>query len=488
MSFKFVWLSVFLVNSLLIEPSLARQENATEAKQKEVELPEPKMIEDEIKVVDPDGHPVANADIYCSGLRTRANPASHYGWGKQQRYKTNEAGIAKVCFPKFAEEKLEVGRVTWSVEHDDFMTFRGDVMVDNESPEIQLTRGCRIALNAVDSETGHKITSDLYAVMGLSDSIRKWKLSSKGMLVSPVFSPARIVFRVVHLGKDKPSAFSDLIVVEPEGRSSVLLKDVKIHPGVRVEGKIDEAVPRPIKDGVVQAGFVNNPNEDRDGPKAWVGRWEWCDIAKVSEDGTFVFESVPRDEIIQMFVRCDGWSNARPEKEAVLKQFPHFERKYNLGWRLPFFEQLKGQKTTLTVPMRKNSEVNLTVTDPNGKPLADSTVFIYLQQLLFDGGGMPYSRAMVTRKFLLEPIENPGQHVLNNHPSLTKTDDQGKATLLVPPSKNATLNVNAKGYQMEINRNSRSLRFDLEDGKSKDITVEMTTMDSPKMGEAPRDN
>ena len=121
-------------------------------------------------------------------------------------------------------------------------------MVDNESPEIQLTRGCRIALNAVDSETGHKITSDLYAVMGLSDSIRKWKLSSKGMLVSPVFSPARIVFRVVHLGKDKPSAFSDLIVVEPEGRSSVLLKDVKIHPGVRVEGKIDEAVPRPIKD------------------------------------------------------------------------------------------------------------------------------------------------------------------------------------------------------------------------------------------------
>ena len=472
---------IFAVSEFAIAKQDPTQDNKTI-------VPESKMIEVEIKVVDPDGNPVESADVYCTGLRTKANPASHHGWnhlhhGEPTKHKTNNEGDATVLYPEFVKEKLETARVTWSVDHPDFMTFRGDLMVDDDSPTIQLQRGCRIALNAVHSETGEKLTSDLNVVMGLTESLSQWKVTDRGMLVSPVSSPKRSVFRVVHLVKNKPSAFSDLIVVEPEGKSRVLLKDVKIFPGVRVEGRIDDAIPRPVKSGVVEASFVNNPNENQEGRDSWMGRWQWNDTVNISEDGTFEFESVPRDGTIQLFARCDGWSNSRPDKAEVLNQFPQFERKYNLGWRLPHFEKLSGDKTTLTVPMTKNSEVRVTVTGPDKEPLANAMLMVFPSQLLFDGGGGMYGSDLSTRKSLLAPNQDASKRVRVTSPLRTKTDKQGKATLLVPPTNAAQVLVNAKGFQMGIDRGSRIRRIKIEAGKPKEVSVRMAAMDSKKLGD-----
>ena len=68
MSTKFVWLILIVIiglcNQLL---GIAQQENATEAKQEKPDPVEREMIETELKIVDPDGHPVADAEVYGSG-------------------------------------------------------------------------------------------------------------------------------------------------------------------------------------------------------------------------------------------------------------------------------------------------------------------------------------------------------------------------------------------------------------------------------------
>ena len=479
------YLGVFLLLLVCSQSCLAQDETKQEADKPKVE-----MVDVEILVVDPYGNPVEDAEIYCTGLRTKVNRASHYSWvpsvhGERQKHKTDDRGVAKVVYPKFVSEKLETGHVTWSVEHSDFVTFRGDIDIGDEEPRIQLEQGFRIALNAVDGESGDKIDSDLYVLMGLSDSAGKWEYKKNGMLVSPVYSPSECVFRVVHLAKGQPSAFSDLIKVKPkEGNSRILLKDVKIYPGVSVKGTIDEAVPRPVKAGVAIAGFVNNPNKDREAQGSWRGRWQWNDTAKISEDGTFEFESVPRDEFIQLFIRCNGWTNARPTKEDVLKEFPQFERKYNLNWLLPHFEKLESSENEITVPMIKNSLVTVTVKGPDGKPLKGAGVSFFPQQLLFGGGGIPWGFERRSRESLMDPVKDPVTlRSYRKNPLSAKTDADGRVELLAPPCSSAQIMVFAEGHKMGINRNSRSHRINVKPGKSEKLTIEMVYEDSEKLGE-----
>ena len=227
---------IVLVLGISSQRARAQDEDAND------DPPNIEMVMSELLVVDPDGNPVEEATVYCTGMRAKLNPGSHWGWTEEEygplpKLKTNEKGIVAMPVPKYLTEKIETGSMTWTVEHSDFVPFREDRSVVDPN-EIQLQRGFKIAVTAINEATGEKIKEDLYGVIGGSRA--DWQMKTNGMLVSPTFAKKQTTVRICCFADGQPTLFSDAIKVETGDKSRVLLKDVKLKLGTRVEGKLDD--------------------------------------------------------------------------------------------------------------------------------------------------------------------------------------------------------------------------------------------------------
>ena len=167
--------------------------------------------------------------------------------------RTYKTGIAEVPFPKYVFEKAETGSLNLKVTHPDFVAFDDDRFVEAGEATVELKRGFRIAVTAIDAETGDPIKKGLYAVASIGRSNGKWELAKSGMLVSPTLAKKPCVLRLVHFVDGQPTKFSKRIKIESRERSRVLKRDIELSPGVRLEGKLDDAIPRPIVNGHVSA-------------------------------------------------------------------------------------------------------------------------------------------------------------------------------------------------------------------------------------------
>ncbi len=146
-------------------------EKATEKK--------PELLTLQVLVVDPDGHPIENATVFPSGLRTKVEPGSHWGWseplhGPIPKLQSNAEGLVALPYPKYVMEEIEVGTVTISVEHPDFVSFREDRSIEDKPAKIELKIGFRIAATAVDAETGEPIKQDLYGLVSGDPRLSDW--------------------------------------------------------------------------------------------------------------------------------------------------------------------------------------------------------------------------------------------------------------------------------------------------------------------------
>ena len=160
-----------------------------------------------------------------------------------------------------------------------------------------------------------------------------------------------------------------------------MLKDVKVSLGTRLEGKLSDAVERPVKNGYVVADIVRLGKDPRD----WSGKWFWKDSVDVAEDGSFVFESLPGDEVVQLFAFCDGWLPDQPKRAEIAKFFPGEDQNLN-HFGLPQIIELKHEKVEATIGMNRGSNCRLTVTDTEGNPIADATLYATPNQYNFGAG------------------------------------------------------------------------------------------------------
>ena len=276
------------------------------------------MLECNVKVIDPEGHPVEEAIVFSTGLRSRERPGAHLlmDWLMKVRIKTDENGIAKMPYPKFSGKGSTIGTMTWSVQHPDFVNYREDHSVDDDPAEIVLQRGFRIAVSAKRALSGEKIKENLSVASFAGGG--EWELKKNGMLVSGTVKKQDGVIRVVCFEPGEPTLFSSEIKVKPGDKGRVLLKDIELELGCRLEGKLADSVKRPV-DGYVIAKVIRKPNSvDR-------RMRNWSDEAKIEPDGTFVFESLPSDEVVQMIPICDNYVPAKPKAEEILGAMPSLD-------------------------------------------------------------------------------------------------------------------------------------------------------------------
>jgi len=398
-------IKTYATNLLLISTLLITSANLSPADEPaSTETPKKVDIESitvRLLITSPEGEPIAGATVTPSAMRTRLERASHYGWdeerhGKLPKAKTDEAGTVEVACPKFVYEKLEVGEITWLVQHEDYIMFREDRSVDDDPAKITLQRGRRIAVTAIDADTKEPIRKNLHASLSGSGGPDEWATLNNGMLMSRGVDPERSTLRVFALPDDGPIKFSKSINLSEYGnKSRVLLRDLELQTGTRVEGTIDKNVPRPIKNGIVSIHVITGLGVEAYG--SYESRNDWSDWTTIEEDGTFVFESLPRGDVVQMIAVCDGWISVHPTVEDLQRVGLEVHQSQISDSRVaPQLALLKGDVATPVIKMQQTAACRVTVLGPDGNPIENAQVYTSPNQISFGGGstivGNGYSR------------------------------------------------------------------------------------------------
>ena len=205
------------------------------------------------------------------------------------------------------------------------------------------------------------------------------------------------LLRVAEFPEQGPLLFSDLVDLKKHVEDPITL-DLTLKPGVRVEGRLDAQVPRPIKNGRVVAGIKTGHND-------YGNNWGWEATATIAADGTFVFESLPPDENLQLIAVCDGWISTSPTRAEVMKyaeanQFGVDYRGPMNGVVSPHLYRLKGAAIQPVVPMRRAANCEVHVADEANKPLGGAQVDFSPNQKWLNGGatflgaGVDYATVM----------------------------------------------------------------------------------------------
>ena len=349
--------------------------------------------------------------------------------------------------------------------------------VEDAPVEIQLQRGFRVALTAKNSVTRQRLKEDLYAVMGLPED-PKWELKKTGMLVSGVLPKRKFYLRVMQCTDDQPTLFSEMIKVEPSDGSRVLLRDVLLYPGTKLEGTLDASVKRPVKNGYVvgQVGIqLDDDDQNEDLPRGvWRSfvetNWGWSDKARIKEDGSFVFESLPQDVVWQMIPICDDWVAVPPELESVADHFPNrtedFERNKR-SYCLPQIAKLSGDKTSTTLKMIPTDRVTATFVGSDGKPESGIKAVRGPRLFWLDSGWNAFGITYKSRDYLVarrrgEKPEPP----LDNRLSY-ESDANGICELSLPPMLGRALLI----YRDQFDYGSNVYVPRLEEGERKKQNV-----------------
>ncbi|XZE48873.1 carboxypeptidase-like regulatory domain-containing protein [Planctomycetaceae bacterium SH248] len=162
-------------------------------------------------------------------------------------------------------------------------------------------------------------------------------------------------------------------------------------------------------------------------------RLTFADAVEIQPDGSFKFDSLPRDVPIQLVAMCDGWCSSQP-KLNELRNDPEFE---------PYVKQLpdvgdsslwpqlvsSSQSDGVFIPMEKTNTVTLKCLEPEGKPLTGAKVSVFPNLTFYDCGSFLLGRSWGAAKDWIGVDENETQalQLERHHASMklwTRTTDE----------------------------------------------------------------
>jgi hypothetical protein len=467
-------ITVFLIslNSTCVAQSTTQEDQS----------PDIKKATTHLLIVDPEGEPVEGATAKAYAFRSNAFANAHFLWsedkmGPPPSAQSDAEGKITTEYAAQLNERTPVSTISWTVSHPQFAQQTVHLDVAANPGKIEMKRGFRIAASAIDAESGEQVTKDLFAILS-SVNASGWTMKNK-FLTSPVFGEQQNGLRLVHLPESGPTQFSKLLEVPTgDGKSSIFMKDCELRPGVRVEGRISDDVPRPIKNGVVNACVVNQP-ENTDLASSWM----WFEKAEINEDGTFVFESLPQGEILQMVPLCNGWIPTNPSEETA-KAF--FGRKGRVGDHAsyPQLVRLEGETVTSILEMRPCASLNVTILGPDGKPVQGAQIYTSPNQVFFNMGSQILGEGGSTRDYLIQLRDNPDQTPPTPRPGNSvrfqpKSDQDGK---LVLPIVHLSTEIQLAHESLELPKDDEGLiqSAAIKMGESMDVTFRLVEKTNKK--------
>ena len=247
---------------------------------------------------------------------------------------------------------------------------------------ITLKRGNIVRVRPVD-EKKQLLEDAVPLLAGTNTWGREFTFNKKQRIYeSPAVEANRKMLRVACSQADGPFLFSDLIDIATTKPADDGVFEVTLKPGVRLEGRLDDSVPRPITEGYAVVTIV----EGEDGTMAKGKHLDWQDFAPVHPDGTFTFESLPGGGHAQIHVMVDGflsknWSPA--EIVDYMRRFKLADEKYlkeTLGWIdgydiRPQFIALDRPTAEAKIACEPAAAGDFLLLDPGMKPVSGASVY-----------------------------------------------------------------------------------------------------------------
>jgi hypothetical protein len=240
--------------------------------------------------------------------------------------------------------------------------------------------------------------------------------------------------------------------------------ELEVKQGVRVAGRLDESVARPVKNGRVCAQVYMKGEDGNSEAPVW-SAWR-----EVLEDGTFVFESLPngRLEIISL---CEGFvSRDGPPPPGM-----------TASQRLPQLFTLDERDRELTLAMEPAAACEVTVLDAVGRPLSGANVAFWPNVLWGGNGSTVFAAGLFDSEGFFRNGRPPDWEATREKTRKdfrSESNERGVALVRNLPAGNQSYHVSHTNYDMPINRTgglpgSRSASVNLSPGATGKVIVTM---------------
>lgn len=287
-----------------------------------------------VTVQDENGRPIEGATLTPYGLRARGEPLRRtgYGWmperhGPVLKVVTAHDGQARITYPVaiVPAEKIFTGEISFAVDHAQFAQARvTDYPVEGTAKPIVLKRGIPLRVAGHFGASRQPVADIAPHLVGTPLDARPedWQHEPDGSLTWKRMTSGK---HYLYLAGRLPTGeivYSDGVAFFGAQREAHELS-LELKPGIRVEGRLDARVARPIKNGWVQLSVHDDEADTRDvrhqfpGPHGNTGIW--FSYRPVDADGRFVFDSVPAGEL-KVIAHGDGFisTNGSTEEPAPL--------------------------------------------------------------------------------------------------------------------------------------------------------------------------
>lgn len=445
---------------------------------------QPKQLELPVRVVDPDGKPVAKAKVSPWALRCSQG---HGGWSAgDTRAKvdpadvfTDDDGRAKVLYPEFRDlaEQVRTISVSLHVDHPDF-AYAGDLHIDvpleQDAPhEIRLSTG--VPLEVVPTIDGRPV--DLADIHMFWSDGRSWRPGAAlqkladGVIKIPAMKPGANSLLVIKLDGERATHLSKIVDVNLK-RGETQRIDVPLQPAVRIAGKLSDNVPRPVQNGRVKTYTLPPTSDD-------YHRVDWYSWAPVEADGTFVIDAWPAGEPMQLVALCEGYiavNGAAPD--CVLN--PLDPAKDPFGRPQVF---TSDGSAPIEVAMTPLVPCHVRVVDEDEEPVAGVSVMSWPNVGWWNVGSQIYCHPMLRGERLVRARDYK-QAIDNTYamPFQSDTNADGKATLMLPVG-NERLAIFSDVYELPVILGRRDVRVSMAADKPTAITLRVQPRGTEKLGE-----
>ena len=238
-----------------------------------------------VRVVNELGEPVTGATVAPWAIRSVEGVSmlwapNGFGESNPPTLTTDADGKATIPIPQFAQraDRILPRELACRVEHPDYaQTVQSDVCVTPEELEkvatIVLQHGARIEVTALRG--GQPLPVDRVRAQWSGPAEGGATVNTQGHLELPRLAGMQLV-RLAYLPEQGPMLISDVEVLKlANGERRELAVEVK--PAVRVEGRLDPSLPRPVRNGRILAKIIETADSD----------FDWRANAWIHADGTF---------------------------------------------------------------------------------------------------------------------------------------------------------------------------------------------------------
>ena len=444
------------------------------------------MLPLEITVVDEAGASVAGVQLKPVGLRTKVGPGSHYGWGyanvPPEMAETDMRGIGVLHYPRYVMEHVETGQVTVAASHPDYAPAKPiDIKVDSTSPAIVLEQGARVRVSGYIADENVRV-SPVYAMLSSQalPSTAAWNRSADGTLERRNIETGLHYLWLVHRTEQGDGYFSEPLRFEAEKGISYEYR-LPMNQGVRLAGRIDDSVPRPVRHGWAEVRIC--PQEQLDKNEKTAGLVQWVASVEIGDDGRFEFDGLPKGHA-ELLAACDGAvSNSNDGTKPNI-------------FGIPEVVSLRGDVDDVAIPMQATSTAIVTVIDSQQRPLLGAEVVFWAGVQMFDYYSTVFGKSVTVSwaQLMTSPEKLEAIWTAQQPAYQAKTDELGKVIIPNLPAWADVFSVTHDAFELPIRDagyppGRRDQKIDLRPGEKTNVVAVLepkgttvlgdTTVDSP---------